>query len=319
MKMTFSVVYFGLLLALILLMVTIAEGTGLRKIKTGRNNNVVNDQSGQYSGSYTTGSFRRVAKNLGYDVSSITAGLGNVNLGISSGSYSGYGYGYDVPYTGGQVYSHEAPPSDDAQNDARLAARKSKTAVIMDEIKTPWTVLSDDVIHRFIKFANVAQRQMPQNMKRYKLLDVSITMIPEECQNHTKTDKDDVQIMYGGAGGDVGCEDVVGHYICVHYVHQHQAVYVYDSLGMKLNSNQKKVLKVLYPNSKLKYGTPKTMQNDFTSCGLFAIAYATTVIFGGDPETYELQLSTKEGVDPSMPLRRHLFNMFKNKSFSIFP
>ncbi|XP_031617267.1 uncharacterized protein LOC116337093 [Contarinia nasturtii] len=299
MKMTFSVVYFGLLLALILITVKIAEGNGGSR----RNFNYGYDESSQY--------------NSGYDMSSLTAGMGN--LDTSFGSSNGYEYSHDAFYSGGYGYNQDVTPTNDAQNDARLAARKSKAAVIKGEIKTPWTVLSDDVIHRFIKFANAAQRQMPQNMKRYKLLDVSITMIPEQCKNHAKTDEDDVQIMYGGAGGDVGGEDAVGHYICVHYVHQHQTVYVYDSLGFELNSNQKKVLKVLYPNSKLKYGTPKTMQNDFTSCGLFAIAYATTVIFGGDPEIYELQLSTKEGVDPSMPLRRHLFNMFKNKSFSIFP
>ncbi|XP_031627280.1 uncharacterized protein LOC116343398 [Contarinia nasturtii] len=195
---------------------------------------------------------------------------------------------------------------------------------IMTEIITPFTVLGDEAIQYFIQFAN---QRMSEIGKNYNLIPVAVTQIPEECNDYAKFDEDDVQIMYGGSGGDVGGEHIVGHYICVHYLHELKRVHIYDSLQSKFNTYRRlmKVLPVLYPLvnftklSSLKRITPETRQKDVSSCGLFSIAYATTLIFGEDPATYKLQLSVGKGVDQSTALRAHLSNMLTTGNFSIFP
>ncbi|XP_031639023.1 uncharacterized protein LOC116351105 [Contarinia nasturtii] len=105
-----SIVYFGLLLALVLMMVNKAEGSGRpRRIRTGRNRNVDDDnESSQYSGAYTTGTFARTARNRGYDVSNLVGDLGNIHLDTPSGPTSGYGqgYGYGQEASHGYVASH---------------------------------------------------------------------------------------------------------------------------------------------------------------------------------------------------------------------
>ncbi|XP_031627096.1 uncharacterized protein LOC116343261 isoform X2 [Contarinia nasturtii] len=208
------------------------------------------------------------------------------------------------------------------ENNISLAAENSEVGSsdeILKEIMTPWRILGDETIQYFINFANKKMREIG---KKYNLIPVTVTQIPSECNDYAKFYEDDVQIMYGGSGGDVGGEQIIGHYICVHYSHELKRVHVYDSLQSKLYLRQKRVLQVLYPlvnftkTSSVKYIKPKTRQNDASSCGLFSIAYATTVIFGQDPATYKLQLSTG---DQSMTLRNHLFEMLTTGKFSLFP
>ncbi|XP_031627341.1 uncharacterized protein LOC116343437 [Contarinia nasturtii] len=223
----------------------------------------------------------------------------------------------------------------DVEQNVSLAASSSKPGPsnklteITSEILTPWRLLSDDAINYFINFVNEAQMKMPSIKKKYHLLEVTVSQFPDECKHFAKTDQDDVQIMYGGAGGVVGGENAIGHYVCVHYLHEKQEVHVYDSLlRTNLNSRQTEVLKVLYPKvdltNSLHFIRPKTTQYDASSCGVFSIAYATTVIFGKDPHTYILQLSTtkpffESSVDYSVSLRKHLIRMLETENFSIFP
>lgn len=195
----------------------------------------------------------------------------------------------------------------------------------------PWSVLSDDTMNYFINFVNKAQVKTPEIKKKYHLLEVTVTMVPAECENQVKQDEDNIQIMYGGSGGDVGGENAIGHYVCVHYLHKQKRVHVYDSLyGTSLYPSQMEILKALYPSvnfsepGTLQFIRPKTTQFDSSSCGLFSIAYAVSIMFGKDPATYLLKLSTvklffEERIDYSIALRKHLIRMLNTGKISIFP
>lgn len=151
---------------------------------------------------------------------------------------------------------------------------------------------------------------------KFDMADVLLYQAPEYYKEHTKNSTDDVQIFYGGAVGDV---EAVGHYICVFYKHSERRVYVYDSLVTKsLTKTQQKILDTLYPLAKyFRFVKPKTTQKDSTSCGIFSIAYATTLILGEDPKKVSFKLERRG--DQSMIMRNHVKKMLTNGKLSLFP
>lgn len=62
---------------------------------------------------------------------------------------------------------------------------------------------------------------------------------------------------------------------------------------------------------------PKTVQNDNTSCGLFTIAYATTLMLNEDPTKFSLKLNNIRG-DQGLYLRLHILKMFANRKLFKF-
>lgn len=68
----------------------------------------------------------------------------------------------------------------------------------------------------------------------------------------------------------------------------------------------------------MKFVKPKEKQPDSKSCGVFAIAYATCILFGMDPAEYNPKLNPAHG-DHSMNLRRHLADMLRNNRLQLFP
>lgn len=132
----------------------------------------------------------------------------------------------------------------------------------------------------------------------------------------------------------------IGHYICVSYDSKNNSVNIYDSCvhfytnTIKLNMEYKlrKILRRLYPShSKIVWKIPRTLQYDISSCGVFAIAYATLLICGQDPELYELNFSYSKvyetdtaylhpyNEDSTMPLRHHIWQMFCENRIIPFP
>lgn len=183
------------------------------------------------------------------------------------------------------------------------------------EITTPKAYLTDGTINCFIEIVNKKYNGT------FEMADVVLYQTPEFYKIFEKTSKDDVQILYGGAVND---DQAVGHYICIFYKHSEQKVYVYDSLyTQSLTATQQQIIKMLYPSSKsVEYVKPQTVQPDEEACGVFAIAYATTLILGDDPKTKSLSLKLdkkdKSG-DKTMTLREHAKKMFVFKSLIAFP
>lgn len=151
------------------------------------------------------------------------------------------------------------------------------------------------------------------------MVDVVLSQLPELYKDYVKTDKDDVQILFGGA---IGMADIIGHYITIHYKHAEKRVYIYDSLFSKeLSDVQEKIIKTLYPKAKyLRHVKPKTSQPDGSSCGVFAIATATAAILGDDPKKTSFKLDGgKNGKDRTMTMRNHLKDMLLSGKLNKFP
>ncbi|XP_031629676.1 uncharacterized protein LOC116344956 [Contarinia nasturtii] len=131
---------------------------------------------------------------------------------------------------------------------------------------------------------------------------------------------DDVQIIFEGAAGISN----VGHYICVHFVYAEQTVYIYDSLYYcNISPRCRSILRGRYgQNIRIVYIKPQTRQPDLRACGVFAAAYATTIVLGLDPRTYSLRLGNSRNPanrDMTTDLRYHLADIIENNQLSPFP
>lgn len=182
----------------------------------------------------------------------------------------------------------------------------------MDEITKPRECLTDGSINYFIEMVN------REYNGTFEMADILLYQVPEFYKELAKNSTDDVQILYGGRVNDL---KAIGHYICLFYRHNERRVYIYDSLvTRRLTETQHQIVKYLYPLVKyLRYVTPKTKQLDSSSCGIFSIAYATTLILGQDPKYTSLKLDSSSSGDLSMPLRLHLKEMLINEKLSLFP
>lgn len=127
---------------------------------------------------------------------------------------------------------------------------------------------------------------------------------------------DDVQILYGKVTG----ENAIGHVICIRYKASSRTLHIYDSLMKKtLDPTQLKIIQRLYPDIKgrIIYEKPKTLQTDNSSCGVFAIMYATTLMLKKDPADIAFKLNNVHG-DPSLYMRMHILKMFAHRKLSLF-
>lgn len=198
-------------------------------------------------------------------------------------------------------------------SDASYKAKKEQQLInAIKEITTPNEYLTDPSILCFIDLVNREYKG------RFNMADVVLSQSPELFKEYSTTDKDDVQILYGGV---IGNADAIGHYIAVFYKHSEKRVYVFDSLfNKKLSDVQQKILKVLYPNARaIRHIKPKTLQPDGTSCGVFAIASVTTAILGEDPKKRSFKLDGPRAVDQTMGMRNHLKQILLSGKLSLFP
>lgn len=132
----------------------------------------------------------------------------------------------------------------------------------------------------------------------------------------------------------------IGHFICVSYDSKNNSVNIYDScvhfytntIKLSMEGKLQEILGRLYPNhSKIVWKIPRTTQCDNSSCGVFAIAYATLLICRQDPEIYGLNFSYSKLYetdtaylhpyyrDSTMSLRHHIWRMFCENRLIPFP
>lgn len=164
------------------------------------------------------------------------------------------------------------------------------------------------------------------------MADTLLVQRIEEYTHYSTTTTNGVQIIFQG---NIGSNNI-GHYVCVHYVLNRQTVYIYDSLyngsgfvddpkhkTHKINANTRKVIHTLYPQHLHRVVVrPRTTQPDLKSCGVFAIAYVTTVLFNLNPAIYSLKLGASQlpqSYDQSIDLRFHLANIIQNENLQVFP
>lgn len=70
-------------------------------------------------------------------------------------------------------------------------------------------------------------------------------------------------------------------------------------------------------NGSIVYNQPKTLQTDNTSCGIFAIMYATTLMLGEDPVDSAYKLNNVYG-DETLYKRLHILKMFAHRKLTLF-
>lgn len=136
-------------------------------------------------------------------------------------------------------------------------------------------------------------------------------------------DRDDLQIIFTAPKERLYS---IGHYIVAHFVAAENVVKIYDSLhgggghGRVLRSEEMNILRRLYPGRQIMFVEPATKQPDGSSCGVFAIANATSIILGRDPATHGLKLlNATRRRDNTMALRNHLAQMYRRNQIELFP
>lgn len=211
----------------------------------------------------------------------------------------------------------EKIPSIQSQTEHQQPRLKKQTVQptiddILEDITTARKPLTDMAIDWLID--NLIN---PDTQIAFKMI---ATVYKQRTYKYTKVaeNKDDLQIIFSGHWSSLG------HYILAHFVANENVVKIYDSLhgsgqhGHRLQSDEKDVLTRLYPGKKIVFVEPATKQSDGVSCGIFAIAYATTIILGDDPAIYKLQLLNTND-DQAMALREHIARMYRNRELAPFP
>lgn len=197
---------------------------------------------------------------------------------------------------------------------ARDALEAVKLKEKCEEIRTPGFLLEDRHIDAFIAVV--------QSESQYSNWDMKTTLAVQSTQHYdrkpNKADRDDIQILFEGRAGPVH----IGHYICIHYRADERSVFVYDSLHRRcLSPNSQEIIHRRFPDliEPVNFVEPKTRQSDSSSCGVFAAAYATTVLFGQDPAEYSLLLKSGPNKMKTSLLRNHLAKMIEENKLSSFP
>lgn len=156
---------------------------------------------------------------------------------------------------------------------ARDALEAVKLKEKCEEIRTPGFLLEDRHIDAFIAVV--------QSESQYSNWDMKTTLAVQSTQHYDRkpneADRDDIQILFEGRAGPVH----IGHYICIHYRADERSVFVYDSLHRRcLSPNSQEIIHRRFPDliEPVNFVEPKTRQTDGSSYGVFAAAFATTVL-----------------------------------------
>lgn len=216
------------------------------------------------------------------------------------------------------------------QRDARDATVAANLVVYCQQIRRQYEYLSADHIDQFIIVVN---RTMDRDMisTYYAGQPWFYEQTPQQAV------VDDIQILFVG---HFLVQNSVGHYICVHFKAQEQKVFIYDSLYAGRRSHEIDNLNSIHQanhitdpirniirrryllHREIVFVKPRTKQPDYKSCGVFAIAYATTLLLGNDPAEVALKLGNSRNVrnpDPTTDLRYHLVDMIQQERISLFP
>lgn len=122
--------------------------------------------------------------------------------------------------------------------------------------------------------------------------------------NPVPLDSEYLQILFSG-------DTNFGHWICIYY--KNGVIHVYDSMMTKfLNNDQKIYLNRLFPNNRnLKIAFENVQrQNNPYDCGVFAIAFAISIIYNVCPCGLSFDINK---------MRSHLLSLFQTFTIKMFP
>lgn len=120
------------------------------------------------------------------------------------------------------------------------------------------------------------------------------------------------------------CAEDVGHWICVHFKHPENKLFVYDSFNSNhLSSEHKDIISKLYPSINLLtdivFKHLKYTQKTVTACGVFAAMCAITLVLGKDPSTINFKICYENEEDEAKYLRLHLLKIIDEFCITHFP
>lgn len=221
--------------------------------------------------------------------------------------------------------------------------QRARSVQICEQIKEPLYALSDNHIEAFLDVARISGRCTQD------LAPTLFQSVPEQYGPYSTRTTDGIQIIYEGTTNkrqlkkmmqrrkkNIGSQEIeLGHFVCVHYVLSQQTVYIYDSLHKpstyvdnpsdrkrRINARTREIIQILYPDHLHRIAVrPQTRQPDGRSCGKFAAAYATTLLFGRIPATYQLSLTNSRQPGNNYmktDLRFHMA-IIQNNQLALFP
>lgn len=176
------------------------------------------------------------------------------------------------------------------------------------EVGVEHATLSDATIDYFIDLVNrtwISTREHDLfNLKK-----------PSELENpyllgQFRSNKIDVQILFGMK---MDGERIPGHYMCICFKKSENKVYVYDSKrGARFNKHQEKIVRILYPKHGMKivFDDRIPAQENESSSGIYALAFAITLLRGGDLPHFSFKLNNSFGGDETIHMRLEIFKMF---------
>jgi len=158
--------------------------------------------------------------------------------------------------------------------------------------------LTDVHMEHFQNLLQNCSEYTPVETWRVQLLD-TIQPVP--------TDKKHIQILHSSSGPSDG------HWVCSYY--DKKNIFIYDSLNNKtLHKHHEQFLKRLFPTydfdkNPIKFPTVQCQPN-YSDCGVFAIAFATSLLFNIKPDKvkYEHKL-----------MRSHLIKILETNIIEHFP
>ncbi|XP_078051957.1 uncharacterized protein LOC144478110 isoform X2 [Augochlora pura] len=125
---------------------------------------------------------------------------------------------------------------------------------------------------------NRESRAMKKNDEEIILGNDFIKPLQVQC-------KDNIQILFSGTS------NIDGHWVCSYY--DGESIFIYDSLNTKwLHNDQEVFLRKLYPFytiNKLSIQFPIVQQQpNGCDCGVFAVAFAISLLFGIRPDRLKI-------------------------------
>lgn len=176
--------------------------------------------------------------------------------------------------------------------------------------------LNADAMEEFIKIVNSETNFNMQSTFRLRSR-------LESNKYKSVNKKNDVQILYSGSDS---AKDI-GHWICIYYNSAKNKVHVYDSLFKKNEKFWKDIhneaIQRLYPEVNVKkdivFEQLLTIQRKNVACGVYACANVVSLVLGYDPTKIQYKINEKQNEDEAKFLRKHLAQIFRYKTLSMFP
>lgn len=210
-------------------------------------------------------------------------------------------------------YIFDSDDNNDNETDDQIIQAAAPTRQeMLNDILTPNTELDTFTVDNFLT------NLVPQHFPSYNMIQTTLVHNTSTTYGPVQDNRNDIQIIL--------CDH---HYVTSHHIAGSNEVVIYDSYyspGKLISQNLRTALNNLYPGKQYRLIGTATQQPNATSCGIFAIANATSLLYNQNPATYRLQLglgsnptSNQRGQDLSMVLRLHLWDIYNSGTIRLFP